>query len=114
VAAAAALRIAAVAKGILVVESGPSDPSREDEYNAWYDGPHMADVCAVPGFVGCRRYKLRGAPTPTYLAVYELEADDLDAPVAELRARSAAGHIARSDALATDPPPTVRLYELRG
>ena len=101
-----------MARGILVVESGPSDPSREDEYNAWYDGPHAADVCAVPGFVGCHRYKRCDGPTPTYLAVYELEADDLGAAVAELRARSADGRIARSDALRTDPPPTVRLYEL--
>ncbi|MFC5752234.1 hypothetical protein [Actinomadura rugatobispora] len=104
-------------KGIMVVQSGPSDPAREDEYNEWYGKTHLADVCAVPGFVGARRYKVRdgggeGGAGPSYLAIYEIEADDLAAPLAELRARSISGQIKMSDALQMDPAPVVTFYEL--
>jgi hypothetical protein len=106
-------------KAILLVESRPSDPSREDEYVAWYRDTHIPDVLAVPGFVGARRYKLRAAGgtaadplDPSYVTVYEIEADDVGGPVKELGARSAAGLTSRSDAMQMDPRPTVRLYEL--
>ena len=103
-------------KGIMVVRSNPSDPAREDEYNDWYSNTHLADVRAVPGFVSARRYKVRGGegdgPAHSYLAIYEIEADDLEAPLAELRARSASGRIKMSDAVQLDPPPVVTFYEL--
>jgi hypothetical protein len=103
-----------VPKGIMVVQSGPADPAREDEYNDWYDNTHVPEICAVPGFVSARRYKVHGAPAgdPAYLAIYEIDADDLTAPAAELRARSAAGLTHISDALRLDPPPVVTIYEL--
>ena len=98
-------------KGIMVVQSSPSDPSGEDEYNRWYTEVHIPEVLAVPGFVSARRYRVLGAAEPgrhTHLAVYELEADDLTAPVKELRARSS------SDAARPPlgPPPVVTIYEL--
>lgn len=105
-------------KGIMLVQSSPSDPSREDEYNDWYTNSHLADVLSVPGFVGARRYKLHAAvsgedaPVNRYLAIYEIDADDLTAPMAELRARSASGQMQMSDVLCLDPPPVVTLYEL--
>ena len=101
-------------KGIMVVQSRPSDPARENEYNEWYGKTHLPDIRAVPGFVGARRYRLRDGEGAkhTYLAIYEIEAEDLTAPVQELRARSRSGEIQMSDALAMDPPPVVTIYEL--
>ncbi len=102
-------------KGIMVVQSGPSDPAREDEYNDWYSHTHLPEIRAVPGVVAARRYKVRdgGDARPhAYVAIYEIDADDLTAPVRELGARSAAGQMHMSDALQTDPPPVVTLYEL--
>ena len=64
----------------------------------------------MPGFTGARRYKLPQAGD--YLAIYEIDADDLTAPAAELRARSAAGLMRTSDVLRTDPPPVVTFYQL--
>jgi hypothetical protein len=101
-----------VPKGIMVVQSDPADPAREDEYNDWYDNTHVPEICAVPGFVSARRYKVHGAGSPTYLAIYEIDADDLNAPAAELRARSAAGLTHGTGALRVDPPPLVTIYEL--
>jgi len=108
-----------VPKGIMVVQSHPCDPAREDEYNEWYSKTHLPELLAVPGFVTARRYKVHNGgaaesdqPTHSYLAIYEIDADDLADPVRELRARSAAGQTHTSDALRTDPPPVVTLYEL--
>ncbi len=99
-------------RAILVVESQPSDPSREDEYVEWYRDTHIPEVLAVPGFRRATRYKLRAAggvapepADPRYLTVYEIEADDVGQPVKELGARSAAGLTSRSDVMQMDPRP---------
>jgi hypothetical protein len=104
-----------VPKGIMVVQSAPVDAAREKEYNDWYDNTHVPEISAVPGFVSARRYKVHGATgsdVPAYLAIYEIEADELTAPAAELRARRAAGLTHESGALRLDPPPVVTFYEL--
>ena len=96
-------------KAIMVVQTGPVSADREDEYNHWYSGTHIPEILAVPGFVGARRYKLAGDDsTPSYLAIYEIEADDVFAPVKELGARSASGQQRRRPG--TDPPPVVTIY----
>jgi hypothetical protein len=98
----------------MVVQSEPVSPSREDEFNDWYDNTHIPEILAVPGFVSARRYKVHGdsATGRAYLAIYELDADDLMAPATELRARAASGQNHSTDALALDPPPVVTFYEL--
>jgi hypothetical protein len=102
-----------MARGIVVVRSRPVSPEREDEFNAWYGGVHLRELLAVPGFVSARRFRrVSGSEAPEYLAVYEVEADDLAAPMRELRRRSAAGETTRGAALQMDPPPEVVLYEL--
>jgi hypothetical protein len=104
-------------KGIMVVQSAPVDPAREKEYNDWYDNTHVPEICAVPGFISARRYKVHGpagseTDAPAYLAIYEIDADDLTAPAVELRARRAAGLTHQTGALRLDPPPVVTFYEL--
>jgi hypothetical protein len=99
-------------KGIMVVQSRPSDPAREDEYNQWYSHTHLPEIRAVPGFTAARRYQVHNGADHSYLAIYEIDADDLTDPVKELRARSASGQMHKSDALQLDPPPVVTLYEL--
>ena len=93
----------------------PVSPERDGEFNDWYDRTHLPELLAVPGFVSARRYRRVGDDgAPEYLAVYEIEADDLAAPLRELRRRSAAGETSRSDVLQLDPPPVVGLYEELG
>ena len=104
-----------MARGVYVVRTRPVSAAREAEFNDWYDGTHTPELLAVPGFVSARRYRRVGDDgAPEYLAVYEIEADDLAAPVEELRRRSAAGETTASDALQLDPPPVVGLYEELG
>ncbi len=105
-----------VAHGVYVVRARPASPEREAEFNDWYDGTHLPELLAVPGFVSARRFRRvdgEGEGVPEYLAVYDIEAADLSAPVRELRRRSAAGETTRSDAVALDPPPDVALFEAR-
>ena len=79
-------------------------PGREAEFNRWYDEQHLPDMLAVPGFVSGQRFALsdatgQGKPGWTYLAMYELETDDPDALMAEVRARLGTDAIPVSDTL---------------
>jgi predicted Fe-Mo cluster-binding NifX family protein len=56
------------------------DPSREDEFNDWYNNMHLPDCLETPGFLAVRRYvnkELRDG-RGKYLAIYEIETDDID------------------------------------
>ena len=79
---------------------------REDEYNHWYTNTHLADVVAVPGFVAAQRFKLEPSQdTPfqqRYLAIYEVETDDLKATKKALTQAAKSGAMPVSDALAPD------------
>jgi hypothetical protein len=105
-------------RAVFVVQTRPSDPSREDEYNRWYDETHIPEVLAVPGIVGARRYRLSERQQTTadrsypYLAVYDLDADDLATVVDELGRRVADGTIHLTDALERTPPPRTSIYEV--
>jgi hypothetical protein len=68
-------------KGILLVMSDATDGD-DDTYNDWYDNVHLRDVLEVPGFVAARRFaavpSVNGElPDLPYLAIYEIEADDI-------------------------------------
>jgi hypothetical protein len=91
-----------MAKYILVVPSN-AKPGRDDEYNEWYDGVHLKDVCALPGIISGRRFesdpRSPAKPDGRYLAIYEIDADDPAAVLAELGRRARSGEMALTDAL---------------
>jgi hypothetical protein len=66
----------------MVVLSNPA-AGREDEFNEWYDGPHISDILAIDGIEAAQRFRLPGDQGPAepyrYLAIYEIETDDIDA-----------------------------------
>jgi hypothetical protein len=69
-----------VAKYVYVILSNPVE-GKEDEYNDWYTNTHLADVKRL-GFSSARRFKLADIPQPAehkYLALYEVETDDIAA-----------------------------------
>ncbi len=75
---------------LLLVYTRPV-PGREDEYHAWYDGIHLAEVLTVPGFVAARRFAVEPPPAfetaPTTsgdgcVAVFTVETGDIDATMA--------------------------------
>ena len=87
---------------ILVVPSSAM-PGRENEYNDWYDGEHLSDLLKVPGIVAGKRFDaLENSPAKTpakHLAIYEIEADDPLAVVAEIGRRAEAGEMSVSPTL---------------
>ncbi len=66
-------------------------PGRDREFNDWYTNVHLPEVCQVPGIKAARRFEHsrslpEGGPetiqTGTkYLALYEIETDDIDSVV---------------------------------
>ncbi|MBI3325793.1 MAG: hypothetical protein HYZ81_03710 [Nitrospinae bacterium] len=53
-------------------------PEREDEFNAWYNTEHIAQITSIPGFMNGRRYMaLEGKPK--YLALYEMQDETVTA-----------------------------------
>ena len=66
-------------KWINIVET-TCDPSREKEFNDWYDNIHLPDVLETPGFLAARRYvhKEFRDGRGKYLTIYEIETDDID------------------------------------
>ena len=98
-----------MAKGIIHVETRPSAPDREQEYNTWYDEVHIPELVALDGFVSARRLRPVDGEGP-YLALYEIEGDDLQAILDNMVAN--AGQLHMSDALQLDPRPVMRLLRV--
>jgi hypothetical protein len=94
-----------MARHLLVVHSNPAE-NREQEYNEWYSNRHLADLLALPGVVSARRFVLAEAqlsdvPLPfKYLALYEVETDDLQDFIGQLISRSGTDSLPISTALA--------------
>ena len=68
-------------KYLLFAFSDCKDPKKEKEYNDWYDNMHMPDMLEVPGFIRATRWVSadnKENEIRKYLALYELETDDLD------------------------------------
>jgi hypothetical protein len=75
---------------------------KEQEFNTWYDQQHLADVLRIPGFVAARRFELAEPQSDLpgrYLALYELETDDPQAALAELKRRAGTEQMVVSEAL---------------
>jgi hypothetical protein len=97
----------AMARFSLVVYSNPVE-GREQEYNDWYSNQHLSDLLAIPGVISARRFKLsgtqigEGAQTYQYLAIYEVEADDVPSFLKEMMARTASGAIPVTSAMSQE------------
>jgi hypothetical protein len=95
-------------RGAIYVASRPASPDREAEYNTWYDEVHLQEVCALPGFVSARRFSPVRDDGP-YLALYEIEGEDLVAIISGMFRVARQGGFAMSDAMQFEPPPEIRL-----
>jgi hypothetical protein len=85
---------------IMLVESNAVE-GRDDEFHEWYDEEHLPAVLEIDGFEAARRFV--GAPNShgdhpprRFLALYEIETDDLPGALAALS--DAARSMAFSDA----------------
>ena len=94
-----------MAKYTFIALTNPVE-GKEAEFNEWYDKHHVPDVINVPGFISGQRFKLADAQfggeaskAYGYLALYEIETDDIAATIKELKARGGTADITPSDAI---------------
>ncbi len=99
-----------MAKALMVVGSNPTSPAEEATFNEWYTETHLDDVLAVAGFKTARRYSLSDARPMVgteaspfgYLAIYEIESDDLEQTGAAVQAALDSGAIPLSETFNLD------------
>ena len=91
------------------------DPAREKEFNDWYSNVHIPDMLEVPGMISATRWvgsEKKGNVQRQYLAMYELETDNLaefDAAVMA-RGKRTVQEGRFSDLPVFDPPNIPRMY----
>jgi hypothetical protein len=95
-------------RGVLYVETYPSSPEREAEYREWYQ-THMRELVAIDGIRSARHFAPLEADGP-FVAIYEIETDDIALMRERMVAALERGEVTRSPALQTDPPAVSRLY----
>lgn len=91
----------------LIAMTNPKE-GQDDAFNAWYDDVHIGDVFKLPGVVGAKRYRLGDSQYRDtemewkYMAVYEIETDDIQATFDALRAASGTDAMSLTDAISPD------------
>jgi hypothetical protein len=86
---------------------------REEEFNDWYQNTHLGQVVAVKGIKSAQRFKVAKAyadgPAHPYLAIYDIEADNIDDPVQGIIDRMGTDDMIISSAM--DPNTVTVMYE---
>ena len=107
-------------RALMLVASNPTDPERVDEFSDWY-ALHVQEILQVEGIVSATRWETsplqllpdsNGLAGRRFLALYEIECDDLE--VVRDRIRSTSGDRTHSDLLESKPLPVTLLFEHRG
>jgi len=70
-----------MAKHVLIAFTNPVE-GQEDAYHDWYDTTHISEILSVPGILSARRFKIKmadvkGGPAWKFVAIYEVETDNL-------------------------------------
>jgi hypothetical protein len=105
-----------VAKGVFVVQSSALDAAHESAFDEWYHSVHIPEILDVPGFIGARRFRIvdGDAEAHPFLTIYEIEGDDVRAPLREMYRRAQAGEMNIPDHVMKAKVPSTILYELTG
>jgi hypothetical protein len=100
----------------MLAYSRPVSPAKADDYNDWYNNEHLPEVLTVPGVQRIRRYKPidpetgKLDPGGYYLAVIELEGDDIIAIKSAMEQHNGPELARLPEIMELDPQPPVRLF----
>lgn len=72
---------------------------RDADLNKWYDGTHLPDMLKIPGFISGQRFRSFPGSPYNYVAIYEIETNDLPAAMAEIGKRAGTAQMRISDAI---------------
>jgi hypothetical protein len=107
-----------MAKALLLAWVSPSGEETDAELNSWYENTHIPQVrAAIPWVTSVHRYRTADLPTGQqpahrYLAVYEMDSDDVPAAAAALAQAGAAGRLTMTTAMdVTSAPPALHWYQ---
>ncbi len=79
---------------------------RDADYNNWYEKQHVFDVLAIPGIQSSQRFRIADESRQKlgyqYMAVYEIETDDITTIHRAIAERAGTDAMPRSDAVSTD------------
>jgi hypothetical protein len=108
-----------MAKAMFLAWASPVDDASDSEFNVWYDGTHVPQVrAAIPAITAVHRYRVADVPgvgatsAHRYLAVYEMDTDDVAGAMAALGAASADGRIELTATMdITASPPVLQWYQ---
>lgn len=75
-------------KWLYIVQTVCAEPEKDAEFQEWYDKVHVPDLLKAPGFVSGTRYvnKEPNEVQGRYVAIYEVETDDIDKTWEQYRA----------------------------
>lgn len=100
-----------VAKSVLIAYSSPASAADEEAFNNWYENTHIDQVrAAVPGIAVVSRYRVfdpaAESDVPRYIAIYEIDSDDVAAAAVALGEAGAAGKFDATSTMdvAANPP----------
>jgi len=87
-----------MAKATLIAMSSPTGPEQEDDFNDWYENTHIPQLReAIPSISNVTRYRevdpTGVSQTIRYVAVYELDTDDVAAAAGQLGAAGQGGKL---------------------
>ena len=96
-------------RGIIYLETMPVSPEREADYHKWYNDVHLAEIVSVDGIVSARRFAPINGNGP-FIAIYELDCDDLDTGVQRLSELGASGKMSSLELLDMKAPLIPHVY----
>jgi hypothetical protein len=96
-------------RGIIYLETMPVSPEREADYHEWYNDVHLAEIVSVDGIVSARRFAPIDGNGP-FIAIYELDCDDLDQVVQRLSQLGASGKMSSIELLDMRTPLIPHVY----
>ncbi len=75
-----------MAKYLQVVALNCTEPEKEGEFNEWYNNIHLPDILETPGFQRATRWENTnpGEGDAKYLALYEIETEDIESTMKAL------------------------------
>ncbi|GAA5056835.1 hypothetical protein HNP84_007111 [Thermocatellispora tengchongensis] len=107
-----------MAKALMLTWTSPASGDAE-AFEEWYTTTHIPDVrAAIPSVTRVTRYELvdpaAAGPSNRYLAVYELDEDDVRDAAAKLSQAVGAGRVTSEGVDLTGNPPRIEFYVRRG
>ncbi|GAB2851665.1 hypothetical protein GCM10022221_58880 [Actinocorallia aurea] len=98
-----------MARGLLYVATRPASPEDAAAYHEWYENTHLKEMAAIEGVTLARRFAPLAEGDP-YVALYDIEADDLASIRTRLAEAGKAGLLSAPVGVSTDPPPVLRYF----